>query len=237
MINKTEYVELGLACADVCAALGRGLNGKSSNELDGSERSDQTVDGVSYIRDATVWVLVDEVSNCKTVAEIQRKVLKRSKRNALSRLFHARNDKETIASRRLDLNRILLVFNVRSVTLGWLLLSLRFQTELAVNTHVSVVDLGRDVTNTRTAVSDIRGGIVETKAIVSDVHCHVVGAHTIVSELQHSATDTHILVSDIHRNMLQSQEGTDRGQQSVSGGTTYSSKTDGLQSLRLKLGQ
>ena len=36
MINKTEYVELGLACADVCAALGRGLNGKSLNELDGS---------------------------------------------------------------------------------------------------------------------------------------------------------------------------------------------------------
>jgi len=36
MINKTDYVELGLACADVCTALGRGLNGKPLNELNGS---------------------------------------------------------------------------------------------------------------------------------------------------------------------------------------------------------
>ena len=36
MINKTDYVELGLACADVCTALSRGLNGKSLNELDNS---------------------------------------------------------------------------------------------------------------------------------------------------------------------------------------------------------
>jgi len=33
MINKTGYVELGLACADVCKALDRGLNGKRSDEL------------------------------------------------------------------------------------------------------------------------------------------------------------------------------------------------------------
>ena len=32
MANKSDYVELGLACANVCKALERGLNGK---ELDG----------------------------------------------------------------------------------------------------------------------------------------------------------------------------------------------------------
>ena len=33
MINKTDYVELGLACADVCRALDRGMSGKRVDEL------------------------------------------------------------------------------------------------------------------------------------------------------------------------------------------------------------
>jgi len=33
MGNKVDYVELGLACADVCSALDRGTNGKPANEL------------------------------------------------------------------------------------------------------------------------------------------------------------------------------------------------------------
>ena len=52
----------------------------------------------------------------RTVAEIQRKVIKQSGRNAVSRLVHAANDKETIAAWKLDLNRILHVFNVRCAT-------------------------------------------------------------------------------------------------------------------------
>jgi len=36
MTNQTDYVELGLACADVCTALDRGLNGKRLNELNNS---------------------------------------------------------------------------------------------------------------------------------------------------------------------------------------------------------
>ena len=31
-----DYVELGLACADVCTALERGLNGKKLNDLNNS---------------------------------------------------------------------------------------------------------------------------------------------------------------------------------------------------------
>ena len=49
--------------------------------------------------------------------KIQRKVIKQGKRNAVSQLFHAKNDKEMITTWRADLNRILLVFNVRSVVL------------------------------------------------------------------------------------------------------------------------
>ena len=46
--------------------------------------------------------------------EIQKKVVKQGKRNAASRLLHAWNDKKTIASWKLDLNRILHIFNVCS---------------------------------------------------------------------------------------------------------------------------
>ena len=38
MANKTDYVELGLACADVCKALDRGTNGRRLDELSRSVR-------------------------------------------------------------------------------------------------------------------------------------------------------------------------------------------------------
>jgi len=36
MANKTDYVELGLTCADVCNALDRGVRGRRVDELSGS---------------------------------------------------------------------------------------------------------------------------------------------------------------------------------------------------------
>jgi len=33
MTNKLDYVELGLECAEICRALGRGMNGKKPDEL------------------------------------------------------------------------------------------------------------------------------------------------------------------------------------------------------------
>ena len=38
MANKADYVELGLACADVCATLKRGLDEKSEDDLNDSVR-------------------------------------------------------------------------------------------------------------------------------------------------------------------------------------------------------
>ena len=49
---------------------------------------------------------------------------KQGKRNVVSRHLHARNDKEKIAAWKLDLNRILHVFNVRPTFSAWLLLTL-----------------------------------------------------------------------------------------------------------------
>ena len=36
MSNQVDYVELGLACANVCTALDRGLSGKKLNDLNNS---------------------------------------------------------------------------------------------------------------------------------------------------------------------------------------------------------
>jgi hypothetical protein len=55
--------------------------------------------------------------NRRTLAEIQSKVIEKGKRNVVSRLFHVKSDKETIAAWKSDLNKILLVFNVRSVVI------------------------------------------------------------------------------------------------------------------------
>ena len=60
------------------------------------------------------------------MAEIQKNIGERGKRNRVSQMFHAKNDKETIAMWRLDLNRILHVFNVRSGTSAWPLLTAFF---------------------------------------------------------------------------------------------------------------
>ena len=48
MANKSDYVELGLACADVCKALDRGMNGKKPDDLNQSVRE--------AINQLTTWV-------------------------------------------------------------------------------------------------------------------------------------------------------------------------------------
>ena len=87
----------------------------------------------------------DDILDRRTVAEIQRKIIKQSGNNPVSRLFHAKNDKETIATWRLDLDRIIHVFNVCSVGSAPLSLTTPFQTELALNTHLMVSDLHQNL--------------------------------------------------------------------------------------------
>ena len=87
---------------------------------------------------------------------IQKKVIKQSERNAASRILQAGDDKDTIAAWKLDLGRILQVFNVRSVILTWSPLTVPVQTELIMNTHVTVSDIRDDVSGIRSDVSKIR---------------------------------------------------------------------------------
>ena len=48
MTNRSEYVELGLACAEVCRTLDRGMNGKKVDDLTQSVRE--------AINQLTAWV-------------------------------------------------------------------------------------------------------------------------------------------------------------------------------------
>ena len=120
--------------------------------------------------------------------KIQEKITEKRGRNRLSRVLHAKSDKDAVAAWKLDLNRILHVFNVRSVASIWSSLTGCVQTELAVNTNVVVSDIRRDVVMTQTIVSDVHQGVVDTQAIVSDIHRAVVKG-------QDEAVNQHISVN------------------------------------------
>jgi hypothetical protein len=117
MINALDYVELGLFCADICKGP------RSGNEWEETRRPrsvgvrcDKSVDDVSWTSDIMVsGSSTYHALGCRTVAEIHNQVTKKSGRNVVSRLFHARNDEETIVVWKSELNRILVVFNVCSV--------------------------------------------------------------------------------------------------------------------------
>ena len=61
-------------------------------------------------------MIYSQSSHRSTVAEIQRNIIKWSKRNAISRRLHEKDDNKAIVTWRLDLDRILHVFKVRFVT-------------------------------------------------------------------------------------------------------------------------
>ena len=125
--------------------------------------------GVHRVLNAAIY----RVPNRRTVAGIQEKIIETGRRNPLSRLAHARNDKETIATWKLDLNRILHVFNVRSIIAVWLLLSGHSQTELAMGTHVLVSD-------SHTMVSDLHRNMLKGQEGIDDQHQSVSGVCTLI---------------------------------------------------------
>ena len=117
MTNRMDYIELGLACADVCTVLKRGLNGKTPNDLNNSvyEAINQLTKRVTSAIDALSTSLTVLPTWPRAVAGIERNITKQVKRNVTFRYHHAKNDKDKIAGWKSDLVRILQVFNVRSI--------------------------------------------------------------------------------------------------------------------------
>ena len=115
MANEKDYVELGLSCAEICKALEQGMDGRPLSDLsksvcDAMNQLTRWVEQAMRISCPTAY----NGLNCRTVAKIQAKVLKRSGRGSVSRFLHSKGDKDAIAAWKSDLNRILHVFNVRS---------------------------------------------------------------------------------------------------------------------------
>ena len=107
-----------------------------------------------------------------------------------------------IASWRMDLNRIVLIFNVSSVASTLLALIVHTQTELGLNIYVAVSDVGDNVTRAYTIATD-------THTAVTEVQRDFAGTNLVVA-------NTHTMVSDIHRQMLGGREGADDQRQLVS---------------------
>ena len=100
---------------------------------------------MSLIANVHVEQLTHEGPDRRTVAEMQRKAIKQGKRNAASRLFHTKFDKDTIACWKQDLNRILQIFNVcLIVPVFQLRLELPLQTELLMNNNLMLLDTRRN---------------------------------------------------------------------------------------------
>ena len=125
------------------------------------------------------------------MAQIQRSAVELKKRNTISRIFHAKKDEATIAAWRSDLDRILHIFEVRSIVRSLLtLLTPDLQTELALHTHGAVSDVREGVANTHQLVSNIREGFVNTHELVSDIHRAVVNGQK-GGDIRDQAVDTH----------------------------------------------
>ena len=108
-------------------------------------RRNQESFNVSLIANLHVEQLTHEGPDRRTVAEMQRKAIKQGKRNAASRLFHAKLDKDTIAGWKQDLNKILQISNVRLIVLVLQLqLELPLQTELLMNNNLMLLDTRRN---------------------------------------------------------------------------------------------
>ena len=73
---------------------------------------------MSWTSGAQSGWLTDNTSGDRTVSKIQGKATKHNGRNQISRLVHARDDKKKIVAWKLELDRILQVFNVCFIPYG-----------------------------------------------------------------------------------------------------------------------
>ena len=135
------------------------------------------------------------------MAEIQRRVVKLGKQNAIYRFFKLRSDRRRIAAWKLALDRALRVFNVRFIGCIYSPLNVRLQTELAIHTHVTVADVRHGVGNTQAMVSDVQCEILRSNAIMSD---GVTSTHAALANLQNDVrqgiTNTQVIISTLQGN-------------------------------------
>jgi hypothetical protein len=126
-------------------------------------RCDWSVDYVSRTSTFLTESSTHRRLGCRTVAKIQEKVIKQSKRNGFHRFVVSKTDKDKIGAWKQDFVRVLHVFNVRSIrSVGHSFANpaAPFQTELAIDTNITVTDTKTVVTDTNTMVADLHRNLL-----------------------------------------------------------------------------
>ena len=115
---------------------------------------------------------VHQVLNHRTVAVIQKYIVKRGKRTIVPQFFRGKGDEELFASWESDFDEIRRVFDVRYFTVpsgGGLTSPFHFQADHATSTDVGIPEVGDGVSNIRAAVSGVRTEPVDSHTTASDV--------------------------------------------------------------------
>jgi hypothetical protein len=159
------------------------------------------------------------------MVKIQGYIIKRGKRNTISRFFYAKNDRGAIAAWKSDLDRICNVFKVCPLVSVRQLLTFRFQTELAIIIDVNVTGIPHDtwsIQNTgikldldvpNVGVSEVHHEGVNVQPVISGVHYDSTQPRPIASEVRSDLKDSCTVASNVRHNMLEGREG---GNQAVS---------------------
>ena len=120
-------------------------------------------------------------------------VIKRGKRNALSRPFHAKDDEKAITAWKLNLDGIRRTSEVRPCPRIFAKIpNFQFQTDLAENAGAGAHDVLTTHTNTPGLHAVPNIGIHEVRS-------DVLNAHDVVSNTHHNAVYTHPVDSQVWR--------------------------------------
>ena len=120
-------------------------------------------------------------------------VIKRGKRNALSRPFHAKDNEKAITTWKLDLDGIRRTLEVRPCPRIFAeILNFWLQADLAENAGAGAHDVLTTHTNTPGLHAVLNIGIHEVRS-------DVLNAHDVVSSAHHSAVYTHPVDSQVWR--------------------------------------
>ena len=162
------------------------------------------------------------------MSDIERNIIKRGQRNVLSRLFRARDDEKAIAAWKLGLDKIRQVFEVRSFTCTWRLLTSSLQTELAAATDTTLSDIHREASATNTNTPDsqegtpeagatkVRPGALNTRATGSDIRHGVANPHPTLPNIQKGLSEGRTATANAHHHTLKDQQGRDSKNRAVS---------------------
>ena len=183
-----------------------------------------------------------------SAVEIQRYIIKRGKRSVFSRPFSKKDDSETIAALKSDLDRIRRVLEVRSLTPACCPMIVTFcsQTEFATNSDAKGTGDFRGTSETRVMASDPRDDVsnsgvledrrdtVETDAAVSGVQHGSVHHYPTLSD---KPADDHTITFDVNHRISKSQEGSSSQHRAVSISLTCSPQSSDSQPLSLMRGE